>query len=58
LNAETDEVLVRVNPRFFRPAEVELLLGNPKKAEKKLGWERVVGFSDLVKEMTNFELTN
>jgi GDPmannose 4,6-dehydratase len=58
LNAENDEVLVQVNPRFFRPSEVELLLGNPKKAEKKLGWERIVGFKDLVKEMTNFELRN
>jgi GDPmannose 4,6-dehydratase len=56
VNSETGEVIVKVNPRFFRPAEVELLLGNPRKAEKKLGWERKVSFRDLVKEMINFEI--
>jgi GDPmannose 4,6-dehydratase len=56
INSDTGEVIVKVNPRFFRPAEVELLLGNPRKAEKKLGWERKVSFRDLVKEMINFEI--
>lgn len=56
LNAQTGEVLVKVNPRFFRPAEVDFLLGNAKKAEKKLGWQRRVGFNDLVKEMVDFEV--
>ena len=56
INAQTDEVVVSVNPRFFRPSEVDLLLGNPKKAEEKLGWKRKVSFRGLVKEMLNFEL--
>jgi GDPmannose 4,6-dehydratase len=56
INAETGEIVVIVNPRFFRPAEVELLLGNPRKAEEKLGWERRVSFRDLVKEMVDFEI--
>ena len=48
----TDEVsgkaLVRINPEFFRPAEVDILIGSPKKAETELGWRRKVGFNDLV----------
>ena len=55
LDSKTGEVLVKVNPRFFRPAEVEILLGNPSKAEKVLGWKRKVNFKDLVKEMIKFE---
>ena len=42
---------MKVNPQFLRPAEVELLLGNPEKAEKKLGWEREISFSELVERM-------
>jgi GDPmannose 4,6-dehydratase len=51
VNSETGKVIVKVNPKFYRPAEVELLLGNPEKAEKKLGWQRRVSFEDLVKRM-------
>lgn len=47
----TDRIVVRVNPKFFRPAEVELLLGDPKKAETKLGWKREICFEDLVSRM-------
>ena len=47
----TGNVVVKVNPQFFRPAEVEVLLGNPAKAEKTLGWEREISFSELVKRM-------
>ncbi|PVF96923.1 GDP-mannose 4,6-dehydratase [Serendipita vermifera] len=56
----TDEksgrVVVRVDPRYFRPAEVDLLLGNPAKAEKKLKWKRKVTFDELVKEMVEADL--
>ena len=47
----TGKVVVKVNPQFFRPAEVEVLLGNPAKAEKTLAWEREISFSELVKRM-------
>lgn len=47
-NAATEKVLVSVNPKYFRPTEVEVLLGDPTKAEKKLGWERKVIFRELV----------
>jgi GDPmannose 4,6-dehydratase len=41
---------------YFRPAEVELLWGNPAKAEKELGWKRKVDFDSLVKEMVLADL--
>jgi len=44
-------VIVRIDPRYFRPAEVETLLGDAAKAKAKLGWEPKVRFSELVKEM-------
>ena len=46
------QVRVRVNPAYFRPAEVELLIGNPAKAKRELGWEPKVTFAELVKIMT------
>ncbi|KAG8690631.1 hypothetical protein FRC09_011914 [Ceratobasidium sp. 395] len=52
----TGNIVVRVDPRYFRPAEVELLLGTPKKAEEKLGWKRKVTFDELVKEMVHADL--
>lgn len=50
-DAETGKVLVKVNKDFFRPAEVDVLLGNPAKAEAALGWEREIPFSELVERM-------
>jgi len=44
-------VIVRIDPRYFRPTEVETLLGDPAKAKERLGWEPKVRFSELVKEM-------
>ncbi|VVD32649.1 GDP-mannose 4,6-dehydratase [Paraburkholderia dioscoreae] len=45
------DVIVRVDPRYFRPAEVETLLGDPTKAHEKLGWKPTTSFESLVKEM-------
>jgi GDPmannose 4,6-dehydratase len=45
------KAIVRVDPRYFRPTEVETLLGDPSKAKEKLGWEPKVKFTDLVAEM-------
>jgi GDPmannose 4,6-dehydratase len=47
----TGGVIVRIDPRYFRPAEVETLLGDAARARKKLGWTPEVGFAELVKEM-------
>lgn len=52
----TGKVLVKVNPEFFRPAEVEVLLGNPAKAEKELGWKREIAFSELVERMVKNDI--
>lgn len=53
---KTGKLLVDVNPEFFRPAEVELLWGNSKKAETELGWVRKVDFPSLVKMMVNEDM--
>jgi len=58
VNKATGEVLVEIDERYFRPAEVELLLGDPSKAEKELGWHRQVSFEDLVSEMVRYDLEN
>jgi GDPmannose 4,6-dehydratase len=55
-DAQTGRVVVKVDPQYFRPAEVDLLLGNPAKAERVLGWKRKVDFDSLVKEMVNADL--
>ena len=52
----TGKIVVRVNPRYFRPAEVELLCGNPAKAEKVLGWRREISFNQLVERMVKNDL--
>ncbi|WP_234123171.1 GDP-mannose 4,6-dehydratase [Clostridium hydrogenum] len=52
----TGRLLVDVNPRYFRPAEVELLWGDCTKAEKELGWERKVDFPALVKMMVDSDM--
>ena len=52
----TGKVIVKVNPKFFRPAEVDILLGNPAKAEAKLGWVREIPFAELVKRMVENDM--
>jgi GDPmannose 4,6-dehydratase len=50
------QAIVRVDPRYFRPTEVETLLGDPAKAKAKLGWSPRVGFAELVQEMVRADL--
>jgi len=52
----TGKIVVKVNPKFFRPAEVDLLLGDPSKAESKLGWKREIDFAELVTRMVKNDL--
>jgi GDPmannose 4,6-dehydratase len=52
VDADSDEIRVRVDPRYYRPTEVELLLSDPSKARAKLGWAPKVTFPELVREMT------
>jgi len=56
IDAATGRVLVRIDPRYFRPTEVDLLIGDPTKARSKLGWRHTVSFETLVAEMVAADL--
>ncbi len=56
LDAKTGDVLVEIDPRHFRPTEVETLLGDPSKAKEKLGWVAKIKFEQLVAEMVDSDL--
>ena len=49
-------MLVEIDPRYFRPTEVDLLIGDPRKAREKLGWRHETSFDDLVAEMVREDL--
>ena len=53
---KTGKTIVAVDPRYFRPTEVETLLGNPAKAKEQIGWAPEVTFSELVAEMVQQDL--
>jgi len=57
IDAATGKCLVSVDPQFFRPAEVEILLGNPAKAESVLGWNRQISFDQMVQRMVATDLS-
>jgi GDPmannose 4,6-dehydratase len=56
INSDSGEVIVDVDPNYFRPTEVDLLLGNPAKARTLLGWQPKVKFKELIKLMTEWEV--
>lgn len=56
IDKETGRVLVQINPKFYRPADVELLIGSPKKAETKLFWKRNISFNELIRRMVENDL--
>ena len=55
-DAKTGEILVKVDPRYFRPTEVDSLLGDPRKANQRLGWRAEIEFEELVREMVEADL--
>ena len=57
-NPETNQVYIKIDPYYFRPTEVDLLIGDPSKAIKELGWVQQYGFKGLVDDMLDFELKN
>jgi len=57
-DTKTGDVLVQIDPKYFRPTEVDLLIGNPAKAKELLGWEAKIGLEDLVSEMVSVSLHN
>ncbi len=56
VDVATGKVLVRIDPAYFRPTEVELLLGDPSKAQRLLGWRHTTSFQDLVRDMMDTDL--
>lgn len=57
-DAKSGDVLVKIDPKYFRPTEVDLLIGDPSKAKEMLRWEAKIGLEELVKEMVDFALHN
>ena len=55
IDANTDKVIIKVHPRYFRPAEVDSLLGDATKAKEVLGWEPEISFEQLVEDMCTHE---
>ena len=58
VRCKIDDIVVRVDPRYFRPTEVETLLGDPTHARDKLGWVPKIGFGELVREMVECDYTS
>ena len=56
VNSDTGDTVISIDPRYYRPTEVETLLGNPKKAKEKLGWQTQISFDQLVREMVEHDL--
>jgi GDPmannose 4,6-dehydratase len=56
IDKATGKTIVKINPKFFRPAEVDILLGDPSKAETKLGWKREISFAELVQRMVDNDI--
>jgi len=57
-DAKSGDVLIEIDPRYFRPTEVDLLIGDPSKAKEKLGWEAKIELEELVSEMVRVALHN
>ena len=58
IDEATNDILITINPYYFRPSEVESLLGDCSKANKELGWNKTVSFTALVKEMVEYDIAN
>lgn len=56
VNTANGDILIEIDPRYFRPTEVDILVGDPSKAREKLGWEAKVGFEELVKIMVKGDM--
>ncbi len=57
VDISSGKVLIEIDPRYYRPTEVDILIGDPKKAREKLGWKSRIGFEKLVKMMVEEDLT-
>ena len=55
---ETGKIVIRIDPRYFRPTEVDLLIGDPSKARNELGWNPEVDLEKLISMMVEHDLKN
>ena len=56
IDTKTKKIIIKVNPKYFRPNEVDNLRGSPLKAQKELKWKPKINFKNLIKEMIEYEL--
>ena len=56
INLKENDTIIKVDPKYFRPTEVDLLIGDPSKANDKLGWQPEIQLPDLVKDMMTSDL--
>jgi len=56
LDRETGRILIEIDPRYFRPTEVDLLIGDPSKAERVLGWKATTSLADMIAEMVSSDV--
>ena len=56
IDSKSGKVLIEIDPAYFRPTEVDLLLGDPSKAKRLLGWEHTTSFAELVEDMVISDL--
>ena len=56
INKSNGKTIVEINPKYFRPAEVDLLWGNPEKANKRLKWKPKISFDQLIEAMVKYDL--
>jgi len=57
-NEAQSSVLIKINPKFYRPAEVELLFGDSTPAREELGWKPKISFDNLVERMVKYDIDN
>ena len=55
MNVKIGQIVTKVNPYYFRPTEVDLLIGDPTKAKKILGWENKINLEQMIKEMVEYD---
>ncbi len=58
IDKKSGNIIIQIDSKYYRPAEVDTLLGDPSKAQKNLGWEPKISFEEMIKEMVQFDLKN
>ena len=58
IRKDNDNIVIKIDPQYFRPTEVNSLLGDARKANEKLGWKSITSLEELVSDMINYDLKN